>query len=101
MFHISNIVKHRLHVCLGDGGGLHGGGGQGGVEVLLEGEGRHHAHVPDVEARVHEEEVAGHDQTCQRGRDQVGVGQGQEHPACKENNISNHSSRSETAKYPL
>ena len=32
-----------------DGGGLDGGGGEPGVEVLVPGEGRHHRHVPDVQ----------------------------------------------------
>ena len=70
-------------VDLGDGGGLDGGGGQGGVQVLLDGEGRHHAHVPDVEAGVHQEEVPGDDEAGERGRDEVGVSEGQVHTAWK------------------
>ena len=70
-------------VDLGDGGGLDGGGGQGGVQVLLDGEGRHHAHVPDVEAGVDQEEVPGDDEAGERGRDDVGVCEGQIDTACK------------------
>ena len=68
-------------VDLGDGGGLDGGGGQGGVEVLLDGEGWDDAHVPDVQPGVDQEQVPGHDQAGQRGGDQVGVGQRHEHTA--------------------
>ena len=70
-------------VDLGDGGGLDGGGGQGGVQVLLDGEGRHHAHVPDVEAGVHQEEVPGDDEAGERGRDEVGVSESQVDTAWK------------------
>ena len=66
-------------VDLGDGGGLDGGRGQGRVEVLLEREGRDYAHVADVEAGVDEEQVPRHDQSGERGGDQVGVGQRHEH----------------------
>ena len=66
-------------VHLGDGGGLDGGRGQGRVEVFLKAEGRHHAHVADVEAGVDEEQVPGHYEAGQRGRDDVGVSQSQIH----------------------
>ena len=66
-------------VHLGDGGGLDGGRGKGGVKVLLEAEGRHHAHVANIEAGVDEERVPGHDEAGQRGWDGVGVGQSQIH----------------------
>ena len=64
-------------VHLGDGGGLDGGRGQGRVEVFLKAEGRHHAHVADVEAGIDEEQVPGHYEAGQRGWDDVGVGQSQ------------------------
>ena len=66
-------------VHLGDGGGLDGGRGQGGVKVFLKAEGRHHAHVADVEAGIDKEQVPGHDEAGQRGWDDVGVGQSQIH----------------------
>ena len=66
-------------VDLGDGSRLDSGRGQGGIKVLLEAEGRHDAHVTDVEAGIDEEQVPRHDQPGQRGRDEVGVGQSKEH----------------------
>ena len=49
-------------VDLGDGCGLDGCCGQGRVKVFLEAEGRHHAHVADVEAGVDQKQVSGHDE---------------------------------------
>ena len=79
----SDQQELEASVDLGDGGGLDGGGRQGGVQVLLEAEGRHHAHVPDVEAGVHQEEVPGDDEAGEGGRDEVGVGEGQVDKAWK------------------
>ena len=79
----SDQQELEARVDLGDGGGLDGGGGQGGVQVLLDGEGRHHTHVPDVEAGVHQEEVPGDDEAGERGRDEVGVSEGQVDTAWK------------------
>ena len=56
-------------VDLGDGGGLDGGGGQGGVEVFLDGEGRDDAHVPDVQPRVDQEQVPGHESSSIRAEE--------------------------------
>ena len=72
-------------VDLGDGGGLDGGGGQGRVQVLLDGEGRHDAHVPDVEAGVDQEEVPGDNEASERGRDEVGVSESHVDTAFKDN----------------
>ena len=80
----SDQQELQARVDLGDGGGLDGGGGQGGVQVLLDGEGRHHTHVPDVEAGVDQEEVPGDDEAGEGGRDEVGVGQGQVDTACED-----------------
>ena len=71
---ISSFFQN-IHPYLRDGGGLDGGGGQSGVEVLLESEGWDHAHVADVEASVDQEQVPGYDEASQRSRDQVGIGQ--------------------------
>ena len=80
----SDQQELEASVDLGDGGGLDGGGRQGGVQVLLEAEGRHHAHVPDVEAGVHQEEVPGDDEAGEGGRDEVGVSEGQVDTAWKD-----------------
>ena len=82
--HQAHCYQQELQpgVDFGDGGGLDGGGGQGGVQVLLDGEGRHHTHVPDVEPGVDQEQVPGHDQAGQGGRDEVGVGEGEVGRAC-------------------
>ena len=73
----SDQQELQARVDLGDGGGLDGGRGQGRVKVFLKAEGRHHAHVADVEAGVDKEQVPGHDEAGQRGWDDVGVGQSQ------------------------
>ena len=83
----SDQQELEASVDLGDGGGLDGGGRQGGVQVLLEAEGRHHAHVPDVEAGVHQEEVPGDDEAGEGGRDEVGVSEGQVDTAWKVTNL--------------
>ena len=77
-----------------DGGRLDGGGGQRGVEVLLESEGRHDTHVPDVEASVDQEEVPGHDEAGEGGGDEVGVGEGEVGRACDEDRNTKPSSPS-------
>ena len=76
--------QKELQSCvhLGDGGWLDGGGGEGGVQVFLYTEGRHDTHVPDVEPRVHQEEVPGHDEAGEGGGDEVGVCEGQVDTAC-------------------
>ena len=83
----SDQQELQPRVDLGDGGGLDGGGRQGGVQVLLEAEGRHHAHVPDVEAGVHQEEIPGDDEASEGGRDEVGVSEGQVDTAWKVTNL--------------
>ena len=75
-------LQPRVH--LGDGGGPDGGGGECRVEVFLDGEGRHDAHVPDVQPGVHQEQVPGHDQAGEGGGDEVGVGEGEVGRACRQ-----------------
>ena len=75
-------LQPRVH--LGDGGGLDGGGGECRVEVFLDGEGGHDAHVPDVQPGVHQEQVPGHDQAGEGGGDEVGVGEGEVGRPCRQ-----------------
>ena len=80
----SDQQELQARVDLGDGGGLDGGGGECRVEVFLDGEGGHDAHVPDVEPGVDQEQVPGHDQAGEGGGDEVGVGEGEVGRPCRQ-----------------